>query len=273
MTDPLSPAPLATEVNVVIGASRGLGAAIAAELAARDPACPVLATVRGGGGGTPTGPFPPSVIIVPGVDIAADACVGALRAAVGDRFIRTLIISAAAMAKDAGAASLDGPLGLAAVEAQFQANALGPVRVAAALAGRVRPGGKIVLVASRTGLPARIAAAGSGGMVGYRASKSAALAVGAILAAEVKGQGVAVASIHPGTIATDMYAAWHGSGSGGGGGGGGGGDAAAATIAPRTHPPVAAAAAAARFLNVVETQVTLETTGKVWDEEGREMAY
>lgn len=270
-----APPSTSTEVNIVIGASRGLGAAIAAELAVRDPACPVLATVRGGGGAAAD--FPPSVKLVQGIDIGSDDCVWALKNAVGDRFVRTLIISAAAMAKDAGAGSLDDA-GLAAVATQFQVNALGPIRVVAALAGRVRPGGKIVLVASRTGLPSRMVGSDTGGMVGYRASKAAALAVGTILAHEVKGRGVTVASIHPGTIATDMYAAWHGSAAAavgsapGGGGGGEGGNAAAATIAPRTHAPVTPAVAAVRLCDVIQG-LTLESTGKVWDEEGQEMSY
>jgi NAD(P)-dependent dehydrogenase (short-subunit alcohol dehydrogenase family) len=280
------PSSTSTDVNVVIGASRGLGAAIAAELARRDPACPVLGTVRS----ATDNPAPPGVTLVPGIDIGSDDCVPALRSAVGDRFfIRTLIISAAAMTKDGGAGGLDAA-GLAAVADQFQVNALGPVRVAAALAGRVRPGGHVVLVASRTGLPSRLVGAGTGGMVAYRASKAAALAVGAILAHELGPRGVAVASIHPGTIETDMYAAWHGTGVAGGGGGGGGDSgggggsggetttttaatAAAAAIAPRTHAPVSPAVAAARLLDVVERCVVLEATGKVWDEEGREMAY
>lgn len=269
----------ATEVCVVIGASRGLGAAIAAELARRDPGCAVLATMRGPStSSSPSTSLPPNLIPVPGVDIAEDACVAALSTAVGDRLVRTLIISAAAMVQDEGVRTMDGE-GLKAVASQFNTNALGPVRVAAALAGCIRPGGKLILVASRTGLPSRIKAAGTGGMVGYRASKAAALAVGLILAADLAPQGVAVAAIHPGTILTDMYRSWHGLGA-----------AtteqkeeeveetapgvhasASAVIAPRTHAPVTPEFAAARLLDIVERRVSLEETGKVWDEEGREM--
>ena len=288
------------EVCVVIGASRGLGAAIAAELARRDPACPVLATMRGGPSPaaagadadpstSPADPPPPNLTPVPGIDISNDACVPALRAAVGDRLIRTLIISAAAMDRDEGVRAGMDAAALAGVASQFGANAVGPVRVAAALAGRIRPGGKLVLVASRTGLPARIRAAGTGGMVGYRASKAAALAVSLILAADLAPQGVAVASIHPGTILTDMYRAWHGLQAGGGGAGGAGGaeevkageaggstqapPPAAGVIAPRTHAPVTPEVAASRLLDIVDAKVSLEATGRVWDEEGVEMAF
>ncbi len=279
---------MATEVALVIGASRGLGAAIAAELARRDPACPVLATGRGGFA-LPCDPHPPppNLVALPGIDVSSDDCVPALQAAVGDRLIRTLIISAAAMVPDEGARGLllsgGSGAGLAGVASQFQTNALGPVRVVAALAGRLRPGGKLVLVASRTGLPSRMRAAGTGGMLGYRASKAAALAVGLILAADLAPQGVAVASIHPGTVETDMYRAWHrlqeGHGVASGGSGGGGGDAggtaptAAAAVAPRTHAPVSAEAAAARLLDIIDSKVSLERTGRVWDEEGVEMAF
>ena len=277
--------PAPTEVCIVIGASRGLGAAIAAELARRDPGCPVLATMRRSPAAPPAPPppaappGPANLTPVPGIDIASDACVAALQAALGDRLIRTLIISAAEMLPDEGCRSLlgKGGAGLAAVESQFQANALGPVRVAAALAGRIRPGGKCVLVASRTGLPSRIRAAGTGGMVGYRASKAAAAAVGLILAADLAPQGVAVASIHPGTILTDMYRAWHGLKEGEApppppaAAAAGGGAPAAGVIAPRTHAPVTPELAASRFLDIVESRVSLETTGRVWDEQGREM--
>ena len=263
-----------TEVCVVVGASRGLGAAIAAELARRSPEGEVLATGRAPFSFPPDAP--PNLRPTPGVDLATDACVPALRAALGDRLVRTLIISAAAMVKDEGARSLleSGGEGLAGVESQFQANALGPIRVAAALAGRIRPGGKLILVASRTGLPQRIRDAGAGGMLGYRSSKAAALAVGLILSSDLASQGVAVASIHPGTVETDMYRAWHNVRAEAESGSGGGGEQPAATVvAPRTHAPVSADFAASRFLDVVESKVCLEATGKVWDEEGVEMAF
>ena len=53
---------------------------------------------------------------------------------------------------------------------QFEVNALGPLRVAQALAANLGKGSKIGILTSRMG---SIADNGSGGYYGYRASKSA----------------------------------------------------------------------------------------------------
>ena len=61
------------------------------------------------------------------------------------------------------------------------------------------------------------AAAGppDGAMLGYRMSKAAANAAAAALAARLRPRGVAVGVVHPGSVATDMYAYYHQTGDGG----------------------------------------------------------
>lgn len=84
---------------------------------------------------------------------------------------------------------------------QFEVNAIGPLRVTAALAPLLRGGGKVAIITSRMG---SIADNGSGGYYGYRMSKAAVNAAGMSLARDLKGRGVAVALIHPGMVATEM---------------------------------------------------------------------
>jgi NAD(P)-dependent dehydrogenase (short-subunit alcohol dehydrogenase family) len=87
------------------------------------------------------------------------------------------------------------------IEQQLEVNALGPLRVTKALLPRMKSGGKIAIVTSRMG---SIADNGSGEYYGYRMSKAAVNAAGVSLARDLAGQGVAVALLHPGMVATEM---------------------------------------------------------------------
>lgn len=87
------------------------------------------------------------------------------------------------------------------VREQFDVNAIGPLRVTAALAPLLRGGAKVAIITSRMG---SIADNGSGGYYGYRMSKAAVNAAGMSLARDLKGRGIAVALIHPGMVATEM---------------------------------------------------------------------
>lgn len=84
---------------------------------------------------------------------------------------------------------------------QFEVNALGPLRVTAALAPLLGKDAKVAIITSRMG---SIADNGSGGYYGYRMSKAAVNAAGVSLAHDLKGRGIAVALLHPGMVATEM---------------------------------------------------------------------
>jgi len=84
---------------------------------------------------------------------------------------------------------------------QFEVNALGPLRVTAALAPLLGKDAKVAIITSRMG---SIADNGSGGYYGYRMSKAAVNAAGVSLAHDLKSRGVAVALLHPGMVATEM---------------------------------------------------------------------
>ena len=84
---------------------------------------------------------------------------------------------------------------------QFVVNALGPLKVTAALLRNIPQGGKIAIVSSRMG---SIADNTSGGAYGYRMSKAAANMAGATLAVDLRKYGIAVGLLHPGYVRTRM---------------------------------------------------------------------
>ncbi len=84
---------------------------------------------------------------------------------------------------------------------QYRVNALGPLRVSEALRNNLRSGSKLIIISSRVG---SIGDNGSGGYYGYRASKTAVNQIATNLMHEFKPQGVAVAILHPGLVATEM---------------------------------------------------------------------
>jgi NAD(P)-dependent dehydrogenase (short-subunit alcohol dehydrogenase family) len=191
---------------VVVGASRGLGLAIATDLAGRG--WTVLATVRGA-------PPPPAlaslpgVAPVPGVDVATDAGEAALAEAVRGRDVGLIVYNAAVMVKEADLAAFDGGNAAAALAA----NAVGFVRCVRAVESALSPGARVLLVSSQMGSVARAAAGpAEGAMLSYRMSKAAANAAAAALAARLRPRGVAVGVVHPGAVATDMYSYYHGGG-------------------------------------------------------------
>ena len=104
---------------------------------------------------------------------------------------------------NAGILEAQGPmeLGLESIERQLQVNALGPLRVVAALNEGLASGAKIALVTSRMG---SVVDNTSGGYYGYRMSKAALNAAGKSLAIDLSARGIAVVLLHPGFVRTRM---------------------------------------------------------------------
>lgn len=84
---------------------------------------------------------------------------------------------------------------------QFNVNSLGPLRVARGTFARLSEGSKFAIITSRMG---SVADNGSGGMYGYRMSKSALNAAGKSLSVDWKKEGIPVGILHPGYVRTDM---------------------------------------------------------------------
>ncbi len=87
------------------------------------------------------------------------------------------------------------------IRRQFEVNALGPLRVTAALRPKLNKGGKVAIITSRMG---SVSDNTSGSMYGYRMSKAAVNMAGKSLAEDLKGDRVAVALLHPGFVRTEM---------------------------------------------------------------------
>ncbi len=84
---------------------------------------------------------------------------------------------------------------------QFEANAIGTLRLTYALLPLMESGGKIAIITSRM---ASIDDNTSGGSYGYRMSKVAVSMAGKSLSVDLKPKGIAVAILHPGLISTRM---------------------------------------------------------------------
>lgn len=174
--------------------------------------------------------------IVDGVDVATAEGVARLAAALGGETIDVLLNNAGILISD----TLD-TLDFDNLLEQYAVNTLGPLRVTRALRGGLRNGSKVAIVSSRVG---SIEDNGSGNNYGYRASKTAVNMVGTNLKHDLLADGVAVAILHPGLVATDM--------TGGTG------------IAPGD---------AARGLIERIDELTLDTSGGFWHAEGYRLPW
>src|SRR5690606_32546195 len=93
------------------------------------------------------------------------------------------------------------PLELEKIRRQVEVNALGPLKVSAALLGNLRDGGKLAIITSRMG---SMADNTSGGHYGYRMSKAAVNAAGVSLAQDLRDRRITVLLIHPGYVKTEL---------------------------------------------------------------------
>src|SRR5688500_337009 len=182
---------LAMSLALVTGANRGIGLALVEALLKRGShvigACRIASPALAQSGAE----------VVDGVDVTSEEGVAKLAQAVGDRKLDLLVNNAGILlwGDQLSGIDFDGVL------KQFEVNALGPLRVTAALRTRLAKGGKVALITSRMG---SIDDNGSGGAYGYRMSKAALNMAGKSLAVDLKPAEVAVAILHPGMVKTDM---------------------------------------------------------------------
>jgi len=139
--------------------------------------------------------------IISGIDITNDEAVAQLTQVIqlsladGEK-VDCLINNAGLLESE----SLD-ELNLDTIRAQFEINALAPLKLVEAVLPLMGEGGKIANITSRMG---SIEDNTSGGYYGYRASKAALNAFGKSLAMDLKPKGIAVAQLHPGFVQTRM---------------------------------------------------------------------
>ena len=175
---------------VITGANRGIGLELCRQMAARGD--DVRAVCRRASDELRA----LDVAIHEGVDVTDDAALARLAQALGTERIDTLVNNAGILSRQ----SLDD-LDTAAIRAQFEVNALAPLRVTRALLPALHEGAKVAIVTSRMG---SIGDNTSGGHYGYRMSKAAANIAGASLACDLRERGIAVILLHPGMVATQM---------------------------------------------------------------------
>jgi NAD(P)-dependent dehydrogenase (short-subunit alcohol dehydrogenase family) len=177
---------------VVTGANRGIGLSLVQLLLERKSTV-VAACRKRSAELSALGPE-----IVDPVDVTDDAGIARLVQAVGDRTIDLLINNAGILLWQNNGLE---PLDVSGITKQFEVNALGPLRVTAALRQKLGRGSKVGFITSRMG---SIDDNTSGGSYGYRMSKAALNMAGRSLSHDLEADGVAVAILHPGMVKTDM---------------------------------------------------------------------
>jgi len=85
--------------------------------------------------------------------------------------------------------------------AQYEVNALAPLRVTSALSDQLSDGARVVIITSRMG---SISDNSSGGAYAYRMSKAAVNSAAVSMAHELGPRGIAVGLFHPGYVRTGM---------------------------------------------------------------------
>ncbi|MDP2621497.1 MAG: SDR family oxidoreductase [Hyphomicrobiales bacterium] len=175
---------------VVTGANRGIGLELARHLAVRGDE--VVAACRS------ASPQLKALQVESheGVDVTDEASVRRFAQAVAGKPVDILINNAGILSHE----TLED-LDFDRMRRQFEVNALGPLRVTAALLAALKKGSKVAIITSRMG---SLADNTSGGAYGYRASKAAASMIGVSLARDLKPKGISVVILHPGYVRTEM---------------------------------------------------------------------
>ena len=175
---------------LITGANRGIGLELARQFAARGDR--VTAAVRQSSPALAN----LGVRVEAGIDVASADGPRQLAERLSGATVDILINNAGVLSNE----SLED-LDLDRIRAQFEINALGPLRVTQALLPLLTAGSKVAIVTSRMG---SIADNTSGGMYGYRMSKAAVNMAGVSLAKDLAARNVAVVILHPGFVRTEM---------------------------------------------------------------------
>jgi NAD(P)-dependent dehydrogenase (short-subunit alcohol dehydrogenase family) len=175
---------------LVTGANRGIGLELCRQLKARGDQ--VIAVCRRSSKALDA----LGIRVEAGIDVGDEAAVAALGKRIEGSKLDLLVNNAGILE----GTTLD-QLDFQSIRRQMEVNALGPLRVTAALLPLLGEGSKIAIITSRMG---SIGDNSSGSHYGYRMSKAAVNAAGVSLARDLRGRGVAVAIIHPGMVRTEM---------------------------------------------------------------------
>ena len=136
------------------------------------------------------------VEVIDGVDVSQQQGIERLASELNGVSIDLLINNAGILRNE-----VLGNLNQDTIRQQFETNALAPLLVTEALMNNLSSNAKVALITSRMG---SVADNTSGGRYGYRMSKAALNIAGMSLSHDLKGQGIAVAILHPGLVGTEM---------------------------------------------------------------------
>lgn len=139
------------------------------------------------------------VSVITNVDVTDMASILNARQQVRSKKVDILINNAGLLAQEAIEDFDDNAIDR--INAQFQINSLGPLKVTAAFLDTLEEGAKVALITSRMG---SIDDNDSGTRYGYRMSKAALNMAGKSLSIDLAPKGIAVALLHPGWIQTAM---------------------------------------------------------------------
>ncbi|KAJ7435980.1 oxidoreductase [Mycena galericulata] len=220
---------------LIVGATRGLGAALAsayASVSASAPSGPwtIYATSRAPVpppshspsilSPTPTHEHDSSIRWIFGIDIASESAGRLLASALPPHaLIDVLIVCAGYFSRESfeAAEGETGGLNWGEEIQMYTTGAVGPLFVVQALvaAGKIKTslgdagvggsgGGKIILISSEAGSIGLRHEGEGGGNYAHHASKTALNMVGKLLSLDLKERGIAVGIVHPGFMRTDM---------------------------------------------------------------------
>jgi len=215
---------------LVTGASRGIGLELCRQLAARGDR--VIAACRTASQELRSLP----VQVVEDVDVASAESAAQLARTLNGTKIDVLVNNAGILTSE----SLDD-LDFDRMRLQYEVNALGPLRITAALLDNLERGSKVIILSSRVG---SMEDNSSGGIYGYRMSKAAVNMAAVNLALDLRPRDIPVMILHPGMVATSMT--------------GGRGIEAADSV---------------RGLIERMDELTMETTGSFWHAEGYQLPW
>ncbi len=175
---------------LVTGGNRGIGLELCRQLTARGDS--VIAACRKSSKALEA----TSAEIYDQIEVTDDRSVNGLAETLDGKQIDVLINCAGILTRE----TLDD-LNVGQIRKQFEVNAIGPLRVTAALLPNLKKGSKVAIITSRMG---SIEDNTSGSRYGYRMSKAAVNMAGRSLAWDLKDKGIAVVLLHPGMVATEM---------------------------------------------------------------------
>ncbi len=177
---------------LITGSNRGIGLELCRQLKARGDQVTAVCRIAS------DELLSLSLNVIDGIDVADESSVRQLAESVAGVQLDWLINNAGILGRE-GLENLD----FESIEQQFRVNSMGPLRVTHALIPNLGPGSKVGIVTSRMG---SVDDNSSGGYYGYRMSKAAVNMAGVSLARDLEQEGVAIALLHPGMVATDMTA-------------------------------------------------------------------